>query len=171
MKTTFSTTWKRSTQPRKQRKYKYNAPLHIKQNQVRVHLSPELRKKHNFRNLPVRKGDKIKVLRGKYAKKDYKVDRVNLKLEKIYLEGIEAIKKDGTKHPFPFKASNLMIIDLSLSDKKRKMKLEEKKNEDEKKAKKGNIPPFKTTDHPPQEKSTDKEKDKDKNKENQENKT
>ena len=126
VKNSFSKTWKKSTQPRKQRKYRYNAPLHIKQKTVHVHLSPDLRKKYGFRNVQIKKGDKIKVLRGKFAKKEGKVERVSLKQEKVYVTGIEVIKKEGTKLPVPLTPSNLMIIDLDLSDKKRKAKLESK---------------------------------------------
>ena len=57
----FSTTWNASKQPRKQRKYRYNAPLHTKQKFLQVHLSPELRKKYSLRNILVKKGDKVKA--------------------------------------------------------------------------------------------------------------
>lgn len=120
----FSTSWKRSTQPRKQRKFSYNTPLHLQSKKMMVHLSPELRKKYGMRNVQVRRDDKVKVLRGKFSKKEVKVERVNLKRGKVYLIGIEAIKKDGTKRPFPLSPSNLMIVDLTLGDKKRKAKLE-----------------------------------------------
>ena len=46
MKKKFSESWKSSKQVRKQRKYRYNAPLHIKQKFVNVHLAKELRKKY-----------------------------------------------------------------------------------------------------------------------------
>ena len=113
-------------QARKQRKSRYNADLHEQQKFVHVHLSPELRKKYGFRNVQLRKGDKIKVCRGQFRKKETKVDRVDLKRETVFLEGVETIKKDGTKVPSPFKPSNLMIISLELGDKKRKAKLESK---------------------------------------------
>ena len=87
-------------QARKQRKNRYNADLHVKQKFVHVHLSPELRKKYGFRNVQLRKGDKVKVCRGQYSKKEAKVDRIDLKHETIFLEGLEIIKKDGTKVPF-----------------------------------------------------------------------
>jgi large subunit ribosomal protein L24 len=132
-KKSFTTTWKSSTQPRKQRKYTYNAPLHIKQKLVSSHLSPDLRKKYGFRNIQIRKGDKVKVMKGQYAKKEAKIDRVDLKKAKIYLVGVEVVKKDGTKLPITFVASNLMIVELNLTDKKRKQKLEQKNKEPAKK--------------------------------------
>ena len=133
VKNSFATTWKSSIQPRKQRKYAYNAPLHIKQNMVSSHLSPELRKKYGFRNVQLKKGDKVRVMNGQYSKKEAKVDRIDLKRERVYLTGVEVVKKDGTKLPLTFIASNLMIIELNLADKKRKQKLEQKNKEPAKK--------------------------------------
>lgn len=124
----FSTKWKSSKQIRKQRKYRYNAPLHLKQKFLSAHLSVDLRKKYGLRSLQLRKGDKIKIMKGQFAKRECKVERVNLKKELVFLSGIESIKKDGNKVQFPFKASNLMLIELDLSDKKRKSKLEQKKS-------------------------------------------
>ncbi len=66
MKNKFSAKWKSSKQVRKQRKYRHNAPLHVKQKFVHVHLSKELKKKYQTRNLGLKKGDKVKVLRGQY---------------------------------------------------------------------------------------------------------
>ena len=127
METQFSKTWNKSTQVRKQRKYRYSAPLHIKQKFMRVHLSTELKKKHQTRNVQVRKGDKVRVLRGQFKKKEGKVDLVDLKKEKVFITGIEKTKKDGTKVQMSFTPSNLLIIDLNLEDKIRKQKLTEKK--------------------------------------------
>ena len=66
MKKEFSTMWNRSRQRRKQRKYLANAPLHIKRKMLGVNLSKELRKKYKKRNIVIRKGDIVKVIRGKF---------------------------------------------------------------------------------------------------------
>ena len=124
VKTSFVKSWNKSTQPRKQRKYRYNAPLHLKRKFLHIHLLPALREKYGIRNVQVKKGDKAKVMRGKFAKKEGKVERVDLKNGKVYIVGIEMIKKEGTKLPISLTPSNLMIIDLDLSDKKRKEKIE-----------------------------------------------
>jgi len=136
MKKKFTTSWKKSTQVKKQRKYRRNAPLHIKQKFMHVHLSPELRKKHHTRSTQLRTGDKVKVLRGTFKKKEGKVERINLKKERVFITGIEKIKKEGTKLLISFRPSNLMITLLDLENKKRKQKLEpkeEKKKEEIKK--------------------------------------
>ncbi len=120
----FSTSWKGSKKARKQRKYRANLPLHLRHRLVRVHLSKELRKKLKTRNVIVRTGDKIKVIRGQFKKKDGKVERVDRKNEMIYVNGIEIIKKDGTKVLLGVHPSNLMITELNMDDKIRKQRLE-----------------------------------------------
>ena len=123
----ISKSWKRSKQPRKQRKYRYNAPLHIKQKFMKTHLSKELREKHKTRSLILRKGDKVKIERGQFKNKTGSVDRIDLKKEKIQISGIEVLKKDGTKAFYPINPSNLTITELNLEDKKRAGILERKK--------------------------------------------
>ena len=130
MKTKFSSSWRRSVQPRKQRKYRYNAPLHIKQKFVKAYLSKDLRKKHNKRNLNLRKGDSVKVMRGQFKNKTGKIDEVNLKKTLVYISGIEITKKDGTKARYPLHPSNLMITELNLDDKMRQKILEREQHHD-----------------------------------------
>lgn len=127
MKQKFSKTWNRSKQPRKQRKYRYNAPLSTKSKFMGSHLSKELREKYNKRSIVIRKGDSVKVLRGQFKKKTGKVDRVDIKKTKVYINGIDITKKDGTKALYPINPSNIMITALNLDDKKRKKSLERKK--------------------------------------------
>ena len=119
MKKDFSSEWIRSKQPRKQRKYSYNAPLHIKGKFMSAHLSKDLMKKYNRRSIRVRKGDKVIVLRGQFKKKKGNVERVDLKKSKVYISGVEMIKKDGTKVFYPIHPSNLVLTELNLDDKKR----------------------------------------------------
>ena len=116
--------WKASRQPRKQRKYKYNAPFHIRHRFLSANLSKELRKKHGKRSLPVRKGDEVLVMRGSFKKKKAKIVSVDLRSSKVALENINRTKKDGSKVEVYFHPSKLQIISLNLDDKKR---LESKK--------------------------------------------
>ena len=137
MKTTISKSWNRSVQPRKQRKFIHNAPLHIKPKIMLIStLSKELRKKHNKRNMRLRKGDTVRIMRGQFKNKKGKVDEIETKTDKIYVEGIEHVKKYGTKAFYPLKASNLMITELNLDDKKRK-KILSRKNPNVKENKNG----------------------------------
>ncbi len=126
MKQIFSKLWKSSKQPRKQRKYRYNAPLHLKRKFISVNLSKELREKYGKRNVKVRVEDTVKIMTGQFKKKTGKVSKVDMKKLKIYVEGAENIKRDGSKVLYPIDPSNLMITNLILTDVKRKESLERK---------------------------------------------
>ncbi|MBU1203759.1 MAG: 50S ribosomal protein L24 [Nanoarchaeota archaeon] len=127
MKSQFSTSWKRSKQPRKQRKYIHNAPLHILHKLLSAQLSKELREKHGIRNIPVRKGDVVRVVVGSLKGKEGKVERVSQKHIRVFVSGMQAIRSDGRKVNTPIHPSNLVIKELDLNDKKRKAILERKK--------------------------------------------
>ena len=119
MKSLFSTSWKSSIQPRKQHKYRHNAPLHVRHKFLSAHLSKELRKKYSKRNLPLRKGDEVLVMRGAFKKKKAKVFSVDHGRARVSLEGIQRTKKDGTKVSVVFNPRSLQIIALTLEDKRR----------------------------------------------------
>ncbi|RLJ05361.1 MAG: 50S ribosomal protein L24 [Candidatus Aenigmatarchaeota archaeon] len=124
MKKEWSSKWIRSKQPRKQRKYRYNAPLHIRRKFVSAHLSPELRERFGKRSFPLRKGDEVKVMRGEFRGFKGVVERVNLRDLKIYIEDLKVKKADGSEVLKPLRSSNLMIVKLNLDDKKRLEALE-----------------------------------------------
>jgi large subunit ribosomal protein L24 len=133
MKKKFSKNWKSSKKPKKQRKYRKNAPLHIQKNFFKANLSKELRTKYGRRNLTIKKGDSVKILRGQFKKKTGKINKILRKANKVYVEGIENIRKDGTKSFYPIHPSNLMITELLLDDKKRKKVIERTKPKEIKK--------------------------------------
>ncbi len=136
MKQEFSTKWKASKQPRKQRKFRANAPLHIRRKMLSANLSKELRKKYGRRNFPVIKGDTVRVLRGEFRGKTGKIDIVNYKKISVTVEGIYRTKKDGTKILIKINPSNLQIKELNLDDIKRKDSIERKITFSEKKERK-----------------------------------
>ena len=119
MKNKFRASWKSSRQPRKQRKYVAKAPLHLKKKFVNANLSKELRKKYGRRNIPLRKGDTVRVMVGKSKGKKGKITKVLLDISKIIVEGIQIKKKDGSKIDVKIDPSNLQILELNLDDKKR----------------------------------------------------
>lgn len=127
MKQKFSPKWIASKQPRKQRKYRANAPLHIRHKMMSANLSKELRKKYSKRSFPVKKQDNVKIMRGEFKNRTGKIESVNLKRLRITIEGIYRTKKDGTKVGVYFNPSNLQIKELNLEDKKRRQALERKK--------------------------------------------
>ncbi len=124
MKSKFSTSWKASKQPRKQRKYLANAPLHLRKKFVNVNLSKELRKKLGKRNIQLKKGDKIKIMRGEFKGQTGKVLEVSVKKSFVVAEGIQAKKRDGSKANVKLQPSNLQIIELS--ERVKKVKVEQK---------------------------------------------
>ena len=109
----------RSKQPKKQRKALFRAPLHKRQKLMSAPLSPELREKFGIRNLPVRKGDTVRVMRGTWAGHEGKVVRVDLRKIRIYIDGVTVRKADGTPKFYPIHPSKVMIISLDTSDKRR----------------------------------------------------
>ena len=119
MKKDFSKSWIKSVQPRKQRKYIARAPLHIKRHLIRAHLNKELREKYGKRSISVRKGDKVKIMRGQFKGTIGKIEKVNTKKGNVLIDSAKLKKKDGTSSYYPIKTSNLMIIGLNLDDKKR----------------------------------------------------
>ncbi len=132
MKTTFSTTWNHSKQPRKQRKFVKNAPLHIKRKVLlSAHLSKELQGQYGRRTITIRRGDKVRVLRGDFKGKTGVVDSISLVRGTIRIRGIEVVKKDGTKIMKSIPASNLEIIDISFDDPKRRSIIDRKSKQTE----------------------------------------
>ena len=116
-----------SKQPRKQRKALYNAPLHIRRKMMTAPLSKELREKYGIRRLPVRKGDEVRILRGSYAGMTGKVNKVDLKKMRIFIDGVTRERSDGTPVFIPIHPSKVEIIKLDLSDPKRKEIIERKR--------------------------------------------
>ena len=114
----------RSRQPRKQRKAYFKAPLHVRQKFMTAPLSPELREKYGVRSLPVRKGDKVRVMRGDFKGHEGEVVRVDLKRIRVFVDGVTIKKADGTPVFRPLHPSNLMIVSLKLDDQMRRRILE-----------------------------------------------
>ncbi len=114
----WNTVFSASVKPGKQRTYVRNAPLHVRNTFLGSHLSKDLRQKLKMRALRVRKGDKVKVMRGQHKGKTGTVDRVDTERKKVFITGIEFAKKDGSKALYPVHPSKLMIQELH-SDKRR----------------------------------------------------
>ena len=119
MKSEFSTAWNSSSQVRKQRKYRFNAPLHIRHKFLSAHLSKELRKKYGKRSLPLRTGDEVLVMRGSFKKKKAKVVSVDVSNSRVTLEGLQRSKRDGSKVSVYFDPRVLKIEALGSEDRER----------------------------------------------------
>ncbi|AAM02432.1 50S ribosomal protein L24 [Methanopyrus kandleri] len=116
--------WTKSSQPRKQRKAFFNAPLHKRQKLMSATLHPELRKKFNRRSLPVRRGDMVRIMRGDFKGHEGEVVEVDLKRLRIYVEGATIERANGEKVYYPIHPSNVMIIEPNLDDPMRRKIIE-----------------------------------------------
>jgi large subunit ribosomal protein L24 len=109
----------KSKKPKKQRKFQRTAPLHTRRKLMAAHLAADLKKQYGRRSFPVRKGDEVSVMRGKFKKRIGKVSRVDTKKYRVYIEGVMIKRTDGTERQAPLHPSNLKITKLNLDDKKR----------------------------------------------------
>ncbi|MEM1588858.1 MAG: 50S ribosomal protein L24 [Candidatus Bathyarchaeia archaeon] len=116
-----------AVKPSKQRKRLFQAPDHMRYKHFAAPLSPELRKTHGTRCLPVRRGDTVRVMRGDHKGFEGKVFRVDRKKYRIYIEGLTREKVDGTTVLIPIHPSKVMITKLNLEDKWRREILERRK--------------------------------------------
>jgi large subunit ribosomal protein L24 len=116
----------KSKKPRAQRKAMANAPHHRRRKFLSAPLSDDLRAKYGLRNLPIRKGDTVRVMRGDFSGIEGKVIRVDRERARIFVEGITRESVSGEAKSVPIHASKVMITALDLSDKWRAEALEER---------------------------------------------
>jgi large subunit ribosomal protein L24 len=112
-----------SSQPRKQRKARYQAPSHANTKFLNAPLASALKEQYKKKTLRVVKGDTVKVTRGDFAGDEGLVDAVDTRKSKIIVHGVSNTKADGTEVPRAVDASNVQITKLNLQDKRRVAKL------------------------------------------------
>lgn len=115
----WSSSWNSSTEPQKQRKYRQNAPNHVKDDFISANLSHELRDELDTRNLGIRNGDRVRVMRGDRKGAEGIVNNIERDNQRIFIDGIEDTAVDGSKRQIPLRPSNVQIRGLNLSDEKR----------------------------------------------------
>ncbi len=95
---------------------------------LHIHISKDLKKrmKAKKRSLLVRKGDRVRVMRGTFDGKEGKVLRVNYGRAVVFVEGISMKNAKGTEIPMPLQPSNLLLLDVNMSDGRKEL-FEEKK--------------------------------------------
>lgn len=108
-----------SKQPQKQRKALYNAPAHKRGKHLSSTLTRELREKLGTRSLPLRTGDKVKILRGDFKGHEGKVLDVDYRNYKVSIEEVTLSKPDGNAVLLPIDPSNVMITKADLNDERR----------------------------------------------------
>lgn len=112
----WSSSWKSSKNPSKQRKYRRNAPLHVKDNLVSANLDSELREELGTRNISLRTGDRVEVVRGDDTGASGIVNKIDREETVVYINGIENERQDGSKSQKPFRPSNLQVKALNVED-------------------------------------------------------
>ncbi len=112
----WSSDWKSSKNPTKQRKYRDNAPLHVKDKMISANMNDILRDELGVKTLTIVVGDRVKIMRGDDKGTEGIVSRVDRKEEKIYINNVDRQRTDGTVREKPFHPSNLQLQALNLSD-------------------------------------------------------
>lgn len=115
----------KSIKARKQKKAFFNAALHQRRKQLSSHLEENLLLKYDKRQVPLVKGDSIKIMRGAFKGHENKVTKIHLKKHQVEVEGVTITKADGKQVAKPVHPSNLLITKLNLTDKWRRKRLEE----------------------------------------------
>ncbi len=117
-----------SSQPRKVRKRQvYTSALHIKRKMITAPLSKEAREKYGVKRMQLRVGDKVMIRKGRFKGHIGKVERIDIKRLRMYIEGVTRKKVDKSTVHVPIRPWNVEILDLDLSDERRKKSLERKK--------------------------------------------
>ena len=116
----------KTTKPTKQRKRLYQAPVTERYRRFSAPLTSKLKESHGTNSVPVRKGDTVMVMRGDRKGLEGKITQINRKSYRIFVEGADREKVDGTKISVPVHPSKVMITRLNLDDKWRKKILERK---------------------------------------------
>jgi large subunit ribosomal protein L24 len=112
----WSEDWKSSTNPQKQRKYRENAPQHVKDKLVSVNLSETLREELGTRSINLNLGDRVKVMRGDRKGAEGIVSNIDRDDQKVYVNGLEVTRQDGSTSEVPFRPSNLQAQALNLEE-------------------------------------------------------
>lgn len=103
--------------PSKQRKKIYNAQGQGLRKLLAASLSEELQTTQGRRSYPVRKGDTVKILRGDYAGVEGKVNDIDTRGQRLFVEGVSREMTSGTSTNVSVHSSKVMITKLNLDDK------------------------------------------------------
>lgn len=116
----------KTTKPTKQRKRLYQASVSERHRRFSAPLSSKLKESHGTNSIPIRKGDTVMIMRGDRRNTEGKVTQIDTQKYRIFVEGANREKVDGTSIPVPIHPSKVMITRLNLDDKWRKKILERK---------------------------------------------
>lgn len=95
--------------------------LHERKKKMSATLSSDLREDIGLRSLPVREGDKVKILRGDFKGIEGEVSELNTDSKQIVVEGVETARADETEVPTPVHPSNVEITDVEMDNVREKI--------------------------------------------------
>jgi len=81
-----------------------------------VPLSRELRRRFRRRNVPIRKGDTVRVLSGSFAGREERVARVSRRDLSVTLDNVTLKTAEEKLKPLALRMSHLVITRLNLAD-------------------------------------------------------
>jgi len=120
--------WNKTVKARKQRKRFFNAPNHMQHKALTCRLDDRLIEKYKFAlyRIPIRKGDKVRIVRGSFKDptKEVEVVEVRPKDNTIILNEITLSKADAKRVPRVFRPAAVIITKLNLSDRRRRDRIE-----------------------------------------------
>ena len=100
---------------RAQRKLQLGAPSSVKRKLMSSHLNKSLRDQYKIRSLPIKRGDEVKILKGKAKGKTGKVVQVYRKRNVIYVDKVQRDKQNGQTVFLPIKPSYCLIEKLLIN--------------------------------------------------------
>jgi large subunit ribosomal protein L24 len=106
----------RSSLPRWQRKAVFTATLFERHRRMAVPLSRELRARYGRRQVPLRKGDTVRILSGSYAGREERVAKVDLRGYSVTLDNVTGKTADVKLKPLAIRPSHLVLTRLNLAD-------------------------------------------------------
>ncbi len=118
----------------------FQAPAHIRHKIIAAPLSKDLKRSQKTGSLPVRSGDTVRVMRGDHKGFEGKISRIDLRKYRIFLDGLNREKVDGTTVPVHVHPSKVIITRLNMDDKWRQKILDRRKGISEKAEEPGQKP-------------------------------
>lgn len=133
----------KSKSPNKQRKAQYNAPLHTKRKRVtaRLQLDSNDSRFDGIRNITVRVGDTVRIVRGDFAyggkriggkrsseAKTGAILSVDSNTGRLTIEGCTIVNSNNQEEPYPIHVSNVVVTKIDESDKLRVQQLTSKRS-------------------------------------------
>ena len=100
---------------RTQRKLQLGAPSSVKRKLMSSHLNKSLRDQYKIRSLPIKRGDEVKILKGKGKGRTGKVVQVYRKRNVIYVDKVQRDKQNGQTVFLPIKPSYCLIEKLLIN--------------------------------------------------------